>query len=87
MTVWTQVTLSEVNGWLADHYGLQANRIIPIAEGVEDSVFRLDVGHNDAVFLLSDGSLSLRVHVEIVPLSNVLPWWLPQNAGRRQQLC
>ena len=51
MTVWTQVTLSEVNGWLADHYGLQANRIIPIAEGVEDSVFRLDVGHNDAVFL------------------------------------
>jgi len=51
MTVWTQVSLSEANSWLEDQYGLRAKQILPIAEGVEDSVFRLDIEKAEPVFL------------------------------------
>jgi Ser/Thr protein kinase RdoA (MazF antagonist) len=51
MTVWTRVSLGEANNWLKGHYGLQAKQILPIAEGVEDSVFRLDIEKAEPVFL------------------------------------
>lgn len=51
MTVWTQVSLGEADDWLKDQYGLRAKQILPIAEGVEDSVFRLDIENSEPVFL------------------------------------
>ncbi|MDD3181293.1 MAG: homoserine kinase [Alphaproteobacteria bacterium] len=51
MTVWTQISLNEANAWLDEQYRLKATQISPIAEGVEDSVFKLDIGETKAVFL------------------------------------
>ncbi|MER2520641.1 MAG: hypothetical protein ABTQ34_08140, partial [Bdellovibrionales bacterium] len=51
MTVWTQIVLGDANAWLKKHYGIQARKILPIADGVEDSVFRLEVANNHSLFL------------------------------------
>lgn len=47
MTVWTDVTLEELNVWLEKRGFCTAAKISPIEDGVEDSVFRVD--HTDGV--------------------------------------
>lgn len=42
MTVWTEVSLDEANDWLEERGFDPAEAIVPIEEGVEDSVYRLD---------------------------------------------
>jgi homoserine kinase type II len=79
MTVWTQVTLDEVNNWLDTNYKIKAKTILPIAEGVEDSVFRLDTTDDKAVFLRIFerteplGPLSIAAHLADVGLPTCPP--------------
>lgn len=42
MTVWTDVSLDELNAWLEKRGFAIATQISPIEDGVEDSVFRVD---------------------------------------------
>lgn len=51
MTVWTPVTLDEANEWLTARGFGRACALMPIADGVEDSVFRLDLESGTPVFL------------------------------------
>ncbi len=51
MTVWTNVALNEVNEWMAERGFDKAAEIVPIEEGVEDSVFRLDLEGGPPLFL------------------------------------
>lgn len=51
MTVWTLVSLEEVNEWLEERELPEAIAISPIEEGVEDSVFRLDFEGGSAACL------------------------------------
>lgn len=79
MTVWTQVTLDEVNNWLDTNYPIKAKSILPIAEGVEDSVFRLDTTDDKAVFLRIFerteplGPLGIAAHLAAVGLPTCPP--------------
>lgn len=51
MTVWTNVALHEVNAWLAERELGKATTIIPVEDGVEDSVFRLEFDNGPPLFL------------------------------------
>ncbi|MDD3287377.1 MAG: homoserine kinase [Alphaproteobacteria bacterium] len=51
MTVWTPVSLDEANEWLAARSLGRAVAISPVGEGVEDSVFRLDLADGSSVCL------------------------------------
>lgn len=51
MTVWTNVALDEANEWLAERELGRATMIVPIEDGVEDSVFRLNLEDGSPLFL------------------------------------
>lgn len=51
MTVWTKVEINEINNWLAERGLGQAKAVTPVEDGVEDSVFRLDLLEKPPLFL------------------------------------
>lgn len=69
MTVWTEVSLAELNEWLEKRGFERAASIAPIEDGVEDSVFRIDheTGETTCLRLFErtepNGPLSIATHL------------------------